>query len=127
MRARPVRKHQDRPIRLESGNLQELSRYSINELKRWLKLNQISQPPGQSKYECMLLVHAHFTMRTPSPASFSRVAPRRPSVFGTVHKKCVPKTPGPCFQPMNMDDSDEDCDLQQDETLTFSMKRRLCF
>ena len=88
LRAKPVRKD-DAVIRLECAESEYLHRFPINELKKWLKANDIKQEYGQSKWEVIRLIQRNFVAMTPSPMFKGKVRPKRP-VHGL---KTVSKTP----------------------------------
>jgi len=80
LRARPIHNAEDRIINLQRADMDYLSRFSLNDLKKWLKLNDIEQPAGANKVECMKLINKNYSFQSPSQADkFRPVMPKRPS------------------------------------------------
>ena len=79
LRAKPIHACNERVIKLENGKMDYLQRFSINELKKWLKYHNIEQPHGATKQEYIKLINIHFLWRSPSPDSFRfKLRPNRP-------------------------------------------------
>ena len=94
LRAKPVQNTDNRVVNLQCGDLDYLSRFTLNELKRWLKFNHIQQPVGQSKYEYMKLIHKNYSFQSPSPATFRSRIPKRHNNGSS--NKIIGRTPKHC-------------------------------
>ena len=83
LRAKPIHELNERIIKLENGDIDYLSSFNINQLKKWLKHNNIKQPSGKNKYEYIKIINQHFMWRSPSTDSLRfRVIPNRPKCYG---------------------------------------------
>lgn len=93
LRAKPIHACNERVIKLENGTIDYLQRFTINELKKWLKYHNIDQPSGASKLEYMKLINIHFLWRSPSPDSFRfKIRPNRPCHDKTKTMSRTPRT-----------------------------------
>lgn len=131
LRARPVQHSKDRVVNLRCGELEYLSNFTLNELKRWLKHNNIAQPVRASKMAYMKIIQQHFSWRSPSPDSIRfKVRPKRPlcTENKTRTKSRTPKQASklvkregimsmPIAMPMDMDSDScqpDDCKMSED-------------
>eukprot|EP01084_Bolivina_argentea_P253352 425537_1 len=79
LRAKPIFHENERIVNLECGNIEYLKKFSLNQLKKWLKHNNIQQPRHINKYECMELINKKYTYQSPTPTKIRyKLPPKTP-------------------------------------------------